>query len=566
VAEPTLLGDPGYWRSGAQLYWDLVRHRIQKGPVFSWRFIGPVPERLTMVPPDLRPTDPLVARDIYEGRFTFSGRVIETGGVSPFAVEAPSAMWEERLHGFRWLRHLKGADSDLASANARALVNDWIITRGRTLAGPAWELPVVAARIISWMQYSRLLLVDSDHGFYRRFMISLSRQIRYLRSLVPSMGDDLECLRVRIALGFASQVVPSSARFQRSAARNLEFQLRRQILADGGHVSRNPDVVPGLLADLLPLAQCYVSASRPVPGGIIRAIDRMLPALRFFRHGDGHIAMFHGAGGNNMDLAAAVLRHDHSDAQPLGHMPHSGYQRLAAGGTTIIADTGKPPSGSHASNGHASCLAFEMSSGRQRIIVNSGIDRLNRSAYRDLARMTAAHSTLVLENTSSARYARFGTGGSKGRMRLVSGPATLRINRSEDRAAPGFAAQHDGYVRGFGLWHERGLSLQDDGATVDGYDRLIESKAKPRTPHGDRHFDIRFHLHPAVRAEKVTTRMVRLMIDQGEHWEFSLKEGEVFLEDSIHFAGTAGPVKSLQIVVPGQFPETEIVEWTVSRL
>lgn len=564
MVRPSLMSDPGYWLSGAQLYWSLARQRIQKGPVFAWRFIGPVPERLAMVPPDLRPSDPLLARDIYEGRFSFSGRVVETGGESPFSVAPPSASWEEKLHGFRWLRHMKGAESDLASANARALVDDWIQSHGRTFSGTAWKMPVTAARLIAWMQYSRLLLMDSDHVFYRRFMGSLARQVRYLRGLAPSMSDDSDALIVRIALCFASLVLPSSARFERSAARNLEFQLRCQILPDGGHVSRCPDVLPGLLADLLPLAQCYVSASRPVPQEIVRAVDRMFPALRFFRHSDGHVAMFHGAGSNEFDLMAAVLRHDQNGARPLGHMPHSGYQRLATGQSVIIADTGLPPVGSFGFTGHASCLAFEFSHGRQRLIVNSGVDRLDRESYRDMARMTAAHSTLVVDDTSSARFVRFGGALSGYRSRIVSGPSTVRIERADDAAEPGFAAQHDGYMKPFGLWHERGITLCDGGERVEGYDRLMRSGR--RGPGGEQHqFDIRFHLHPAVHAVKDSHRAVRLTTDQGEAWLFSAEDGDVILDDSIHFAGVVGPVRTQQIVISGMWPQTETVGWAIKR-
>lgn len=516
-----------------------------------------------MVPPDLRPSDPLLARDIYEGRFSFSGRVVETGGESPFAVTPPSVRWEEKLHEFRWLRHMKGAESDLASANARALVNDWIQSHGRRFTGAAWKMRVTAARVIAWMQYSRLLLLESDHVFYRRFMASLSRQVRYLRGLAPSMNDDSDALIVRIALCFASLVLPSSARFERSAARNLEFQLRRQILPDGGHVSRSPDVLPGLLADLLPLAQCYVSASMPVPQEIVRAVDRMFPALRFFRHSDGHVAMFQGAGSNEFDLMAAVLRHDQNGARPLGHMPHSGYQRLARGQAVLIADTGVPPTGSFAFTGHASCLAFEFSHARQRLIVNSGVDRLDRESYREMARMTAAHSTLVVDDTSSARFAQFGSALADRRSRIVSGPSTVRIERADDPAEPGFAAQHDGYIKPFGLWHERGITLHDEGERVEGYDRLMRSGHRGG---GDQHqFDIRFHLHPSVHAAKEEHRSVRLTTDHGENWLFSADAGDVILDDSIHFAGVAGPVRTLQIVVSGLWPQIETVGWSIRR-
>ncbi|WP_425416817.1 heparinase II/III family protein [Oricola indica] len=564
MGRPTLMNDPGYWLSGVRIFWSGLRHRIQKGPVFAWRFIGPVPERLVMVPPDLRPTDPLVARDIYEGRYSFAGRVVDTGGASPFSVTPPSIGWEDSLHQFRWLRHMKGAQSDLASNNARALVNDWILSHGRNLSGNAWKMKVTAARVIAWMQYSRLLLIDSDAVFYRRFMGSLARQVRYLRGLASSTNDDLDALNVRIALAYASQVLPPSARFEKAASKNLENQLRLQILPDGGHASRCPDVLPGLLADLLPLAQCYVSASKPVPQELVRAIDRIFPALRFFRHADGHIALFHGAGGTNLNLTAAVLRHDQNGAQPLGHMPHSGYQRLARGGTIILADTGVAPSGAYAFGGHASCLAFEMSSGRQRLIVNSGIDGLRRERYREMARMTAAHSTLVLDDTSSARIAGIARSPGDRPPRIVSGPSTVRIERREDPAKPGFAAQHDGYLRQFGLWHERAISLHDDGTRVDGHDRLIH----PGRQGGDHQyqFDIRFHLHPVVHASREDARTIHLSTDQGESWLFSANRGDVTLEDSVYFAGIAGPVRSRQIVIADFWPQTDTVEWIIRKV
>ncbi|MCI5075129.1 heparinase II/III family protein [Oricola sp.] len=536
-----------------------MRQRIQKGPVFAWRFMGPVPERLTMVPPDLRPADPLAARDFYEGRYSFAGRVVDTGGASPFSVDPPSVAWEDALNGFRWLRHMKGADSDLASTNARALVNDWITSQGRGVSGNAWKMSVTAARVIAWMQYSRLLLLDSDPVFYRRFMGSLARQVRYLRGLAASMSDDLDALTVRIALAYAAQVLPTSARFEASAAKNLEYQLRTQILPDGGHVSRCPDVLPGLLADLLPLAQCYVSASKPVPQELVRSLDRLYPALRFFRHVDGHMAMFHGAGSSNLNLAAAVLRHDQNGAQPLGHMPHSGYQRMARDGSVVIVDTGVPPSGLHGFEGHASCLAFEFSSGRQRLIVNSGVDTLLRERYRDMARVTAAHSTLVLEDTSSARFGSSSKPSGEKCLRIVSGPSTVRIERRENAGSPGFVARHDGYLRQFGLWHERAMALQEDGARIDGRDRLVRQGRGGGQ--AQRQFDIRFHLHPVVRATREDNRSVHLSTQQGESWLFTANDGDVTIEESIHFAGIAGPVKSHQIVIAGIWPDIEAVEW-----
>ena len=73
-------------------------------------------------------------------------------------------------------------------------------------------------------------------------------------------------------------------------------ELDRQILPDGGHISRNPDALVELLLDLLPLRQCFVARDRAPPKELTDAIDRIMPMLRFFRTGDGTLARFNGAG------------------------------------------------------------------------------------------------------------------------------------------------------------------------------------------------------------------------------------------------------------------------------
>ena len=75
------------------------------------------------------------------------------------------------------LRHLGAADSALARANARALIEDWIRLYGR---GQDWSCDLVARRLISWLSQSPLILTGADRDFYHRFMRSLARQAAWL--------------------------------------------------------------------------------------------------------------------------------------------------------------------------------------------------------------------------------------------------------------------------------------------------------------------------------------------------------------------------------------------------
>jgi uncharacterized heparinase superfamily protein len=334
-------GPKGLWTLVAAEAWRRTRRRLRAGPRYRWRFSGRTPERILIAPPDLRLADQQIAHEIYAGRFPLSGHVVETGGESPFQLPVADRGWLKSLHGFRWLRHMRAADTELAISNARALVADWIAVNGGRIDGVAWDPGTVAKRIIAWLQHSNIVLQGADLRFHRMFLRSLAVQVRYLRWAAHGMPNGKEKLRARIALAFAALALPTSIGALRNMTRQLAEELDRQILPDGGHVSRNPLTIMELLADLIPLRRTYASQSVALPPELVSAVERMLPALRFFRHGDGSLARFNGMGATIQDRMAALLGYDETSGAPLLHAPHSGYDRLALGDTIVIADTAR---------------------------------------------------------------------------------------------------------------------------------------------------------------------------------------------------------------------------------
>lgn len=557
---------PLVWGLAAREVWRRMRRRVRAGPVFRWRYSGRTPERVLIAPPDLRLADPQIASEIYYGRFPLAGHLVETGGESPFQMEVANQGWLRALHGFRWLRHFREAGTELAAANARALVADWIASNGSRIGGTGWEPAVTAKRIIAWLQHSSIVLQGAEYSSYRNFLRSLAMQVRYLRSIVSEMPDGEERLRARIALAFAALSLPTSAATLRNATRNLAQELDRQILPDGGHISRNPMSILELLADLLPLRQTYANQGETPPAALIGAIDRMLPALRFFRHQDGSIARFNGMGVTIPDRVVAVLRHDDTGGAPLLHAPHSGYERLSKGGTTVIADAGPPPPIDVSQRAHAGCLSFEMSSGRQQFIVNAGIDPYGPEDFRPLARATAAHSTATLNDSSSCRFHL------SPRMRdllgtpLIGGPKRVRSERTDKGGAQGFVASHDGYVSRFGLYHERELLLSGEGDMLSGMDRFFRSGGEAPRDNGRDHVAIRFHIHPDAVLRREDQHDMSLKGRDGEAWLFSCREIAPQIEDSIYFAGLGGPRRSRQIVLSFKASELPLVEWRFIRM
>src|SRR5258706_11710815 len=172
------------------------------------------------------------------------------------------------------------------------------------------------------------------------------------------------------------------AQHMRRPVKQLMAEIDRQILADGGHVSRNPGALIELLLDFLPLRQAFQARNIAPPPQLNNAIDRMMPMMRFFRHDDGNFAHFNGMGPTLPDVIATILAYDAARGAPLSNAPHSGYQRAEASEMLVLMDAGAPPPINVSQEAHAGCLAFEMSHGLQPIVVNCGLPGTNKETWR----------------------------------------------------------------------------------------------------------------------------------------------------------------------------------------
>lgn len=524
-------------------------------------FSNSVPDRLIVAPTDLHAIDTFVAEEIAYGRFPLAGTSLDAGRQSPFAIDPPSRMFAERLHSFAWLRHIRAERTEQACAHARSIVASWMTLHGGRVRGVAWRPNVVAERVIAWLSHSTVVLQGAEAGFYRRFMKSLAYQVRYLRRIVRGMPMEETRLRIRIALAMASISMPTRNAFIRREGSRLDRELERQILPDGGHVSRNPRANLDLLLDLLPLRQTYINLGHDVPPKLIPTIDRMYPALRFFRHQDGDLALFNGATSTPASELISVLRYDETAGKPFKSLPHMNYHRLSSGSATVIVDTGKPLTPELSQRTHAGCLAFEMSAGRHRFIVNCGAPKFAQRDFRQLARSTAAHSTVTLNETSSGRMLRSPLCGSS----ILTGISSVEAERWEDdRGNDWLRTVHDGYLREFGYYHEREIGLSSKGNKIKGHDRMFSPEgAKNHTK--PIHATARFHIHPAINLSRIDTETIMLVALDGETWHFSAPGLAVNVEEDIFFADASGFRNSQQLVIEFSLPEVSDIRWMLKR-
>lgn len=519
-----------------------------------------VPEEPARAFRDLWPGDATRGARLLRGEFEVMGthrplRPSEAGGAQDWT--SGSLAWRAAVHGFAWLRDLRALGTDAARLRGRALAADWLALSG----DPVAEAPEVAgARLSAWLGHWDFLAATAEDALRRQLMQRMAQDARGIIAGLPAEAAHRGAL-VALKGGMAAAVALEEETWLARCVRFLPAELDRQFYPDGGHVERSPAQLLAALQDVIEIRNLLHGAGVEAPPILAAVLDRAAPALRLLRHADGGLALFNGTRDEPAAILDLVLTQAQSRGRAPAALPETGFQRLAASRTLVIVDTGAPPAARREPapgglprgadrHAHAGTLAFEMSVGRDRVIVNCGAAPAAEGEWRDALRATAAHSTLVLADTNSSELRPEGLG------RRVE---TVECERAEASGAQWLDATHDGWLRQFGVRHRRRLYLSDSGDDLRGEDEL--EVTGEIVPPG---FTVRFHLHPAVVASLQQDEAgVLLRLPSGAGWRLRGKGARVAIEESIFLS--AEPRRSQQVALHAEAGATS-VQWAISRL
>ena len=512
---------------------------------------------------------------LLQGRLRIGGEVVEAPGAILWDL-APEGPETRELHAMEWLDDLAA----LGEPRARRLAQDWVgewAARFGAGTGTGWTPELAAGRLLRLLGHARFLLHPHGEG-EAALAHTVAAHAAFLERRWNRTPPGRERLQALLALLQAQLALPGR-RAQAPQARDAFAREAAGLVDPNGAVAtRSPEDLLEVMAILAGAGAALATAELPSDPGIGAALARAAPTLRALRHADGSLARFHGgcrgAAGQVDQVLAAAGRP--SLAARTALLPQMGFLRLAAGRTTVIVDAAPPPSGAASLHGHASTLAFELTSGRRPVVVNCGPGQPFGPRWRRAARATPSHSTLSLEAASSARLAPPRPG--EGSSRLSDGPQRVIL----EAAAPSADGQrvelaHDGWRGLCGLTHARILHLSPDGRTLEGEDMLTtltwaDGAALDRAVEASQGlglaFEVRFHLHPDAYAEALADGTIGIALRSGEDWLFSHDgEGTLTLEPSIYLERSRlEPRETLQIVLADRAirPMTRL-RWTLGK-
>ncbi len=498
--------------------------------------------------------------DIYRGLWRLAGHEVHAGGRTVFDRADAPARWQEELHSFDWIFELLQPGQRLWRLTARQLVLDWArCLRRRGLPEAALRPAVAGRRMINLVAAAPLLLEEAEDDFAPRLMQLFTNQMRMLRRQPLAGLLAADALWVVMAQAHAALGIVGFERVREACLRQLDVELRRQFLPDGGHVSRAPKVLLELLAVLLPLRWALEHLGLEPPAGLRAATEKGLPMLRFFQHADGGLALFHGGDAPCRGRVQALLDMDTVGGAPLTHAPHSGFARLARGGSVVLVDAGAPAAPMRHAAAALSPLALEFSCESGRIFTSCGAPMNGDPRLSVAARLSAAHCMPMLDEADAGVLLDNALTRSLLGQPLAGGaPVAAEVVASD--AGMLLEASHEAY----GLRVRRRLFLSDDGNDLRGEDAFLPADGAGEA----RSHVIRFHVHPAVKASLSRDgRSVLLVLPNRVAWSFSVRDGAVALEESLFMAGDAGPRPTRQIVVRGDIPAGgRVVHWKLTRI
>jgi uncharacterized heparinase superfamily protein len=535
-----------FWAPGPR---HAIERALFRSPLYRLTLKGQVPDQLATVPTDPWTGDTARGVRMLDGIWTFAGQTFVGADAPPwFPVDAHPA-WLEAMHGFTWLRDSREV-GQAARVQARAAVANWI-ARCAAWHGIAWRADVIARRVAAWLANANYLLNGAEVPFRRRFLGSLAEQTRHLARIARGAPEGLPRLAALESLALAELCLPVAAGRLPATLRLVDAELRRQILPDGGHASRNPSALLRALRDTAGLRAALIASGQPVPEGLTGAIERMAPMLRLFRHGDGALALFNGGHEDEAAVIEATLALANAPARPSSHAGASGFVRLGARRTVVLIDVGAPAPGVYGAGAHAGIGSFEFSAGPDRVIVNCGAHDGPDRAWATAMRATAAHSTVTVDDTNACELLDDGMG---------RAPVEVTTERVQDGDAEGVEVRHDGYRARFKLDQARRITLSEDGQRLRGVDRLIG-------PGGER-FAARFHLHPAVSVALIEDGNAALLrLPSGGGWRFAVDAGVLTIGDSVYLGQRGIIRRTRQMAAIGGLNGSEtMIRWELAAV
>ncbi len=526
-------------------------HLAYNNFLYDWSLGDTTPDRLIV-----RPVDPWPGKAEKASALLIAAGIGERTGPLWYnewwMPEDTDDIWVAHMHGFGWLRDLRTLGGALAREQGRMMIENWIDHYGYWNA-QTWRAELIGRRLAMWICHHEYFCAGASEEFEDKFLNSVLKQAKHLSNVI-GRSKEIALFESVKGLLYAGIALEGHTKWITQGLAALKTATSTQILPDGGHISRSPQMLLETLEIMVDIRSALNAGDYPVPDHLINTIESMSSALRCLRYRDRKFGLFHGTQEGDTETIDSILAQAGTHKRAKTSLKSTGYERIELGRSLLLMDTGKAPPYPYDKTAHASALAFEFCYGKERLLVSCG-SHPTCPQWQDALRFTAAHNTACLDYRNACEIKKDGHFGRK--------VTKTSVKREETQDAALLVASHNGYVPLNGITHTRKIYLSDNGHDLRGEDDFTSEAKLTQSVETA----LRFHIHPSVKTSIINDgKEILMRMPGGIGWRFKTASGKLSLEDSIYLGEGITPRKTKQIVIHGKMTsDNACIKWTMKR-
>ena len=458
----------------------------------------------------------------------------------------------KKLHSFFWLFTI-----DLKSSKkiTQSIINNWM-EDNQKYNPKIWEIDTLSKRIIAWISNSKITYEESDNNYKVKFNEIINKQINHLINEIDRSNSvdnkmigctaiiltglsynnekfltyGLGLLKKIIGSSFDNQYFPKSRSIRQLVFYLKYFVLIRELLKES--LNEIPDYLDEIIFFL---GKGYNFSWGSKRENFLFNGNHEVNLLDFDRYLDLHRYKFK------------------NDDYELG-----GYCILNYNNRTIAMDIGSSPEKKYSENYQSGTLSFEFIYKGKKLICNSGYFQDFKHQLNKISKTSAAHSTLVLNNTSACSFKKNKLGANI----LDKGLKSFNNEVIKNKNFWSIKCSHDGYSKDYGVIHERTLKFYLNQNKISGVDKLIKKNNFKSSS-----FEIRFHLMPYAKITKTQDNKSILIELENSGWRFYSNNGSIDIETGLYFGKKNTFNENQNIFISGLTQKDEqLIEWEITKI
>ena len=488
---------------------------------------------------------------ILMGYFSFFGETINYKN-SFWQNNNASNIWKEKFHCFDWLRDLRSTNTSKSALYAREIIKKWIKNHN-TWSPLEWRSDILGKRISSLLSNLTFFFSSADSQFQELLIRSVCKQGHFLvkNNLQDIFGHQrIEGVKGLIAL---SSSLETFKKYRKNSIKLLIREINNQVLDSGCHYLMSPSKHLEFLINLLDIKNYLATIKFKVPQEIDYTIKIMSHVIKLFRHPNGTLAKFNNSNYIDKKIIDQVLVRANFKANRKTQETYSGFHRISSNKLNFIMDCSSPV----IEDIYAGALSFELSIGKQLLVVNCGSPKIKNKVLKNALKSSAAHSTACIDNINSSNI----LNNTNGNIRVAN--VWSKLYQKDNSFW--IDSAHSGYKNYFGVIHSRRIHIDSSRKIVRGQDCF--ARAKSDYGHIPKKYYIRFHLHPKLEINVTRSQKKALIkLPDGSGWEFICSEPKVFVNESIYLNDKQKILKSNHILIKDSFLPEKKIKWLFKQI